>query len=83
MSTYRDSKKFNTNAFRTETQIRRSSEADLGFFKDPIFHNFNKHATCQKKVTSRKNEAPFMTKELNVAIMKRSRLRSKFLREKN
>ena len=29
------------------------------------------------------NETPFMIKELHVAIMKRSRLRNKFLREKN
>ena len=29
------------------------------------------------------NEIPFMSKELHVAIMKRSRLRNKFLREKN
>ena len=31
----------------------------------------------------RANEVPFMTKEIHVAIMKRSRLRNKFFREKN
>ena len=31
----------------------------------------------------RANEAPFRSNELQVAIMKRSRLRNKFLREKN
>ena len=80
--TYRDYKKFNENTFRSEIQNLRSSEADLGFFKDSFFHIFNKHAPIKKKYV-RANEAPFLTKELHVAIMKRSRLRNKFLREKS
>ena len=80
--TYRDYKKFSNNSFRYEIQSLCSGEADLGFFKDSIFHIFNKHAPIKKKYP-RANEAPFMTKELHIAIMKRSRLRNKFLREKN
>ena len=72
--TYRDYKKFNNNSFRPEIQSLCSGEADLGFF--------NKHALIKKKYL-RANEAPFMTKELHIAIIKRSRLRNKILREKN
>ena len=36
-----------------------------------------------KRKYVRANEAPFMTKELHKAIMKRSRLRNKFLKNKN
>ena len=66
--TYRDYKKFNINAFRSEIQSLYSGEANLGFFK---FGNV------------RPNEAHFMTKVLHVAFMKRSRLTNKFLRDKN
>ena len=52
------------------------------FFKDSVFHIFNKHSPIKKKYF-RANEAPFMTKELHVAIMKSSRLRNKFLSEKH
>ena len=80
--TYRDYKKFNINAFRSEIQSLYSGEANLGFFKDSIFHIFNKYAPITKK-NVRPNEAHFMTKELHVAFMKRSRLTNKFLRDKN
>ena len=82
ITTYRDYKKLNNNAFRSEIQSLCSSEADLRFFIYSIFHIFNKHAPIKKKYL-RANENPFMTKELHVAIMKRSRLRNNFLREKN
>ena len=39
--TYRDYKNFNNKVFRSEIQSLSSSEADLGFFKDSIFHIFN------------------------------------------
>ena len=80
--TYRDYKKFNKNAFRSEIQSLCSSEVDLGFFEDLIFHIFNKHAPIKEKYL-RANEAPFITKELHVAIMKRSRLGNRFLKQKN
>ena len=74
---YRDYKKFKNNAFRFEIQSLCSREADLDFFKGSIFHIFNKHGPIKKKYF-RANEAPFMTKELHAAIMKRLRLRNKF-----
>ena len=80
--TYRDYKKFNNNAFRFEIQSLRSREADLSFFKDSIFHVFNKHVPIKKKYLCA-NKATFMTKELHVVIIKRSILKNKFLRQKN
>ena len=80
--TYRDYKKFNNNVFRSEIKSLCSSKADLSYFKDSIFHIFNKHAPIKKKYL-RANEATYMIKELHVAVMKRSRLRNRFFREKN
>ena len=79
---YRDYKKFKNYAFRSEIKSLCLTEADLGFFIDSIFHIFNKHVHINKNCLCA-NEAPLMTKKLRVAIMKRSGLRNKFLREKN
>ena len=79
--TYRNYKKLNNNAFRSEIQSLCSSEADLAFSK-ALFFSVNKHAPIKKKYL-RANAAPFMTKELHVAVIDRPRLSSKFLREKN
>ena len=51
-------------------------------FKETVFYICNKHAPMKRKYV-RANEAPFMTKELHKAIMKRSRLRNKLLKNKN
>ena len=42
----------------------------------------NKHAPI-KRIHIRANEAPFMTKDFHKAIIKRSKLRNKFLKSKN
>ena len=47
-----------------------------------VFHIFNKHAPIKRKYI-RANEAPFMTKDLHKAIMKRSKLRNNFLKSRN
>ena len=52
-----------------------------GFMKAG-FRIFNKHASIKRKYI-RANEAPFMTKDLHIAIMKRSKLRNKFLKSGN
>ena len=44
-----------------------------------LFCIFNKHAPIKKKNVCA-NEAPFMTKELHRAIMKRLGLRNKFMK---
>ena len=74
---YRDDKKFDNDIEKCSFNT-----ADLKTFKETVFCIFNKHAPMKRKYV-RANEAPFMTKELHKAIMKRSRLRNKFLKNKN
>ena len=57
-------------------------EADLKTFKEIVFSLLNKHAPMKRKYV-RANEAPFMKKELYKAIMRRSKLRNQFLKNKN
>ena len=47
-----------------------------------VFHIFNKHVPIKRK-DIRGNEAPFMTKDLQNAIMKICKLRNKFLKSRN
>ena len=55
---------------------------DIKSFKETILSVFNKYAPIKKKYI-RANEAPFMTKNLHKEIMKRSRLRNKYLKSKS
>ena len=81
--TYRTYKNFDNDVFRFEIQtFCFLNETDLGLFKESSFCIFNKHAPI-RKTYHRTNEAPFMTKELHNAIMKRSRYRNKFLKGKS
>ena len=81
--TYRNYKNYDNDVLRSGIQTFCSlNETDLGLFKEPIFCIFNKLAPIRKKHL-RANEAPFMTKELHNAIMKRSRYRNKFLKDKS
>ena len=77
---YRDYKNFDNNKFRSEILKRNFNYTDLRTFKETVFNIFNKYAPIKRKYV-RANEAPFMTKELHKAIMKRSRLRNKFLKD--
>ena len=81
--TYRIYKNYDNNVFRPEIESFCSlNETDLGLFKVSIFCIFNKYASIRKKYL-RANEATFMTRELHNAIMKRSRYRNKFLKDKS
>ena len=55
--------------------------SDFGIYKSTIFNIFNRHVPIQK-VCIRANVSSFMSKELQRAIMKRSRLRNKFLKHR-
>ena len=80
--TYQNYKNYDNDVLRSEIQTFCSlNETNLGLFKESNFCIFNKLAPIRKKYL-RANEAPFMTKELHNAIMKRSRYRNKFLKEK-
>ena len=78
---YRDYKKFDNKTFRSDIQ-NYVFDNTLNSFKNSVFCIFNKHAPLKKKYI-RANEAPFMTKELHKAIMKRSKLRNKFRKTKS
>ena len=51
---------------------------DLEAFMKTVFHIFKKHAHIKRKYI-RATEAPFMIKDLHKAMMKKSKLRNKFL----
>ena len=78
---YRDYKNFDNNKFRSEILRCNFDYTDLRTFKETVLNIFNKYAPIKKKY-ARANEAPFMTKELHKAIMKRSRLKNKFLKDR-
>ena len=82
MVNYRDYQNFLNNEFRAELD-NEMSKHDLGNMEYQHFLNIfidilNKHAPMKQKYL-RANQGRFMTKDLHKAIMKRSRLRNKFL----
>ena len=73
---YRD---YNFDNEKIWSDVQRcGSEKNLKCFKETLLCKFNKDAPIKRKYVHA-NEAPFMTKELHKAIMKRSRLRNKKL----
>ena len=79
---YRDYKNFDNEKFRSDIWKMNLNTTDLEGFMKTVFHIFNKHAPIKRKYI-RANEAPFMTKDLHKAIIKRSKLRNKFLKSRN
>ena len=55
---------------------------DLERFMETVFHIFNKHAPI-KRTCIRTNKAPFITKDLHKAVLKRFKLRNKFIKSRN
>ena len=83
---YRDYKNFRNEIFRAELD-KELSKCDIYNIEYEQFSNtfsdiLDKHAPKKSKYI-RANQGAFMTKELRKAIMKRSRLRNKFLKEKS
>ena len=74
-------KTLTTVKFRSEILKHNFNYTDLETFKETVFNIFNKYAPIKRKYVSA-NEALFMTKELHKAIIKRSRLRNKFLKDR-
>ena len=79
---YRDYKNFDNEKFRSDIFKMNLNTTDLEGFMKTVFHIFNKHAPIKRKYI-RANEAPFMTKDLHKAIVKRSKLRNMFLKSGN
>ena len=85
MVNYRDYRNFRNNEFRAELD-NEMLKHDLGNMEYQHFLNIfieilNKHAPMKQNYL-RANQGRLMTKYLHKAIMKRSRLRNKFLRDR-
>ena len=82
---YRNYKTFNANLFKQELNNELLSidnnNAELVEFINTILSILDKHAPIKRKYI-RANNSAFMTKELRAAIMQRSKLRQKFLKER-
>ena len=75
-------KNFDNEKFRSDTWKMNLNTTDLEGFMKTLFHIFNKHIPIKRKCI-RANEALFMTKDFHKSIMKRSKLRKKFLKSMN
>ena len=62
---------------RYDIYLSTSNVDNFGMYKSTIFDIINRHVPIRKKYI-RVNEAPFMSKELHKALMRRSRLRNTF-----
>ena len=85
---YRDYRRFQNDVFREELLSELldvsigENEEDFSNFLDICKKNVNYHAPCKQNYV-RGNHLPFMNKTLSKEIMKRTRLRNKFLKNKN
>ena len=81
--TYRDYKNFSNESFRTELLSTKERYSNISFadFHSKFFYLLGKHAPVKKSYI-RANQKNFMDKELNQAIMVRSKIRNKFLKLK-
>ena len=88
LTNYRSDKHFSNGTFRKDLIGKLSNEElvinDDGMkrFCELSINILNKHAPRKKKY-ARGNQMPFFTKQLSKEIMTRSRLRNKYLRNKN
>ena len=81
---YRDYKNFDLYNFRTDLreQLSKVVEKDYFHFELTFLRVLEAHAPMKKKVL-RANDKPYMTKALRKAIMRRSTLKSKYLKNKS
>ena len=81
---YRDYKMFDLSKFRTELrqELKKSEGQGYFHFEVTFLRVLEKHAPMKKKVL-RANDKPYMTKALRKAIMKRSTLKNKYLKDKS
>ena len=80
---YRDYKNFDLYNFRADLreQLSRNSEKDYMHFELIFLKVLEQHAPMKKKVL-RANNKPYMTKNLRKAIMRRSTLKTKYMKNK-
>ena len=79
---YRNYKNFNDEAFRSELEEETQHTDTWSNFESKFLKTLNKHAPIKKK-TIRANHAPFMSKKIRKAIMKRTQLANKKNKTRN
>ena len=81
--TYRDYKSFNKSIFQNELKNKlhnlHNNDINYNIFENIFMELLNKHAPMKVKYI-RANNGPFMNKSISKAIMTRSRLRNKYLK---
>ena len=81
----RNYKTFNNNLFKEELNNELLNtdinNAELVEFTNTVLSILNKHAPMKRRYI-RANKSAFLTKDLGAAIMQRSKLRQKFLKER-
>ena len=75
---YRKFKNFDLNSFKNEIRTKMQLIDKYETFGKEFLKVLNKHAPLKKKFI-RANHAPYMTKNLRTAIMKRSHLENKYI----
>ena len=79
---YRDYKNFDRVVFQIELEDKLNQQInEYKHFKKMFLKMVNIHAPIKKKLL-RDNHVPYMTKALRKAIMKRSQLESKYVKNK-
>ena len=79
---YRDYKNFNQGQFKEELSTRLEENiGDYDIFEKTFIELLDKYAPIKRKLL-RANHAPYMTKTLRKAIMRRSQLETKYLKTK-
>ena len=82
---YRDYRFFSNNAFRDELLIEldKNNKDNTNFdrYKEILIKILDKHAPVKQKYI-RANQVPYMNKNLQKAVMKRTNLRNKYLKNK-
>ena len=78
---YRDFKKFSGESFNEELSLKLTNECvnDYSSFENIFLDTLNHHAPVKKKLL-RANHAPYITKTLRKAIMRRSNLQTKYFK---
>ena len=81
---YRDYKNFDLSKFRIELREELKNSEAVGYFHFEVtfLKILEKHAPMKQKVL-RANDKPYMTKALRKAIMRRSTLKTKYLKDKS
>ena len=84
--TYRSYKHFSNQVFMADVQNRisqvTSENLEFDIFKAALNEAIQRYAPIKQRYV-RANQAPFINKTINKEIVKRSRLRSKFLNTKS